>query len=508
MSPALLQAINYLRSLQPSQNTEIKQIPSITDLAENAGVSRVTMVKAIAQLKAKGMCVTIRGKGTFIRAREDEYPVEQPDTQPRDTWQRIKDSLSRDILNGVYAHGTPIPSYKQLCGRYDISYITMKKALTALARDGIIEPCGRSYSVVSPGTHVRSARIVLVGAQADNGHIARGLMGGEYMRFLEGECIKSHIALEGVCYRRVEAGLEFFEDGTAKQTSLYDSQSVLGYLVIAGALQQVDSIAVIKRLARFKKPVAVFVQRLIPGLYEAVRNLSSVKLYPVMYDTRPGQAAARYLLSRGHRRIAYISHLHAQAWSPQRYRGLGEMFDAAGFADAVTSFTQDNLGTAFDYQALAAQSFNLTYIRQACRRWKSRLSGRAPQTMDTLLRYAIDWGSGFDEMRYHMQPLFEQALAEKEITAWVAANDILAVIALDYLAGRAIDVPCKISVVGFDDSPDALERGLTSYNPNIPAVILSMLRHATGIAAMPGVEKAKAVRIDGFVNERRTVAAL
>ena len=97
---------------------------------------------------------------------------------------------------------------------------------------------------------------------------------------------------------------------------------------------------------------------------------------------------------------------------------------------------------------------------------------------------------------------FTRALADPTITAWVAANDDVAVPALEFLRERGVNVPQQISVVGFDDSVNALANQLTSYNINLPAILSASLRHILRTAPRQTATRAKIVRIDGTAVER------
>ena len=470
MTSALKRSLEYLLAeIAKLKKAHKQKLPHISVLIKKAQVSRNTMCKAIALCKQKGILVTIRGKGTMLapQAQAQETTLSAQDfdqnheTIAHNAWQRAKENISYDILNGVYTSSTPMPSYKQLCARYSISYSTLRKALNALINEKAIEQSGHIHRIASPGRQHRFARIVLIGAYGLNGRAALGLMHGEYMRFLEASCIKSNIALDVIHYRISNNGITYHNDATQKSCTLEKDKPILGYLICAGASYDNHSIALIKRLSRQKKPIAVFVQRHMPGLYEAAAARAGVKLYPVAYDTAPGEIMGRHLIAHGHRNIAYLSHLHSQEWSPQRYKGLCNAFKKAGFPDAVHAYTLDKFATADSYRTLAQKSFDVQPLRSAYTRWLKRQKNRVPEEMCRRFESALKFGLGGDEIRYHMLPKFEQALANRSITAWVAATDGVAVLAADFLAQRGKRVPQKISLAGFDDSTPALERGIT-----------------------------------------------
>jgi GntR family transcriptional regulator len=51
-----------------------RRIPSETDLVQMSGVARGTARRAIAVLRDEGLTVTIGGRGTYVRPR-DEWPA-------------------------------------------------------------------------------------------------------------------------------------------------------------------------------------------------------------------------------------------------------------------------------------------------------------------------------------------------------------------------------------------------------------------------------------------------
>jgi DNA-binding LacI/PurR family transcriptional regulator len=106
-----------------------------------------------------------------------------------------------------------------------------------------------------------------------------------------------------------------------------------------------------------------------------------------------------------------------------------------------------------------------------------------------------------ETLRTMVNPLFEQALARPQLTAWVCDNDSTALMALDFLAARNVDVPGRLSVVGFDDEPSASQRGLTSYNFNGQGTMRAMLAHVL----QPERQSAEGpIEVPGYVVQRRS----
>jgi DNA-binding LacI/PurR family transcriptional regulator len=74
-----------------------------------------------------------------------------------------------------------------------------------------------------------------------------------------------------------------------------------------------------------------------------------------------------------------------------------------------------------------------------------------------------------------------KAIADRSITAWICANDEIAIPALNYLSSCKIKVPDEIAVIGFDNHPFAFEAGLSSFDFDIPNII----RQALGFITYP-----------------------
>ncbi|MBD3321293.1 MAG: hypothetical protein GF350_09385 [Chitinivibrionales bacterium] len=101
-----------------------------------------------------------------------------------------------------------------------------------------------------------------------------------------------------------------------------------------------------------------------------------------------------------------------------------------------------------------------------------------------------------------MEKLFDRAIEQKEITAWVCSNDTVAFMALDYLQRKDISVPEQVSVMGFDDSEQAHIRRLTSYNFNVDTLVYRIVNSVLNLRAFP--KSKKRVEIEGMIMERDT----
>jgi DNA-binding GntR family transcriptional regulator len=48
------------------------RLPSEAELAQQYGVARMTVRRAVAQLRDKGLVITVHGRGSFVAPRDDQ----------------------------------------------------------------------------------------------------------------------------------------------------------------------------------------------------------------------------------------------------------------------------------------------------------------------------------------------------------------------------------------------------------------------------------------------------
>ncbi len=99
-----------------------------------------------------------------------------------------------------------------------------------------------------------------------------------------------------------------------------------------------------------------------------------------------------------------------------------------------------------------------------------------------------------------------RALRRRDITAWVCANDAVAIDALDFLRERSVSVPGTISVVGFDNERRGMDHGLTTYDFSMRSIVDAMISFLTRPTEFLRTHRNRSVEIGGVVVERTTTA--
>jgi DNA-binding LacI/PurR family transcriptional regulator len=465
------------------------------------------MMKAVHELRDRGILSARQRGGIRVEPAPTEPTAHVADGLPLPRrWRALYGRLSHDIVSGRFAPGSALPLGKILASQYATSPRTLRRALAALVHDGVIETCGRGYRVCQYRPAGDADRVVLIA----RGESALQLMDISertfaMLRALEEECMRSHVELAIVPCYYVDNRIVGLEQAGHLCGSASTRSSVLGVMAWTAGLP-VESVPDLRAfLQRTTQPVALLNDSAEPE-WQTFRALPHVRVYSQAFSVRAGEVAGRFLRELGHRRVAFV-HTHGQsAFAQRRLAGLRAAFAPLGQGARVESVLFRERPHAPD----------------ALDRLLGDVSARLGQHLRddpalTVRHNAVEYGylaridlatSVLQQHRQSRKSLFrdlEGILAEHAATAWVAANDRIALDCLDFLQSKGIRVPEDISVMGFDNGQLALVHGLTSCDFSggayVHAMVEYLLRPGRGsrpTAAKPSLE------IDPFIVKRRT----
>ncbi len=518
--PGIQKAENFIYQGIEAKRFEEK-LPSIKALAKAADVSYVTMWKAIEDLKAQGTIIAEKGQnivhadGVVFRSPKKGNGKFRSETADQDIklfeppWRKMFSRLKQDILTGRFQPGQPLPSCKELQGIYDVSYPTLKKALAMLESQGIIKGFQRGYIVPAFAKSESASRIVAIGCGWEDGTLWIDHQDKNYFRILESECIQSKISLDIVVYCQQNNNLCFVDTITRKQYPI-SGDNILGFIVIVANLE-IPPQEVLQQLLPHKKPVAVL--DVVGGWEASYRTMSNYycQLFTVTASALPPQLVGRYLLNLGHSNIAFISPFHKALWSQRRFMGIKELFQDAGHQSGIHSFVLDDYAFQWDFlQKDIDNAENVKELIAGYNEWQnyadSELFRKFGHFSYNISRYLTEWNCATGEIYHRMSPLFDKALAVKSISAWVMANDYAATLALDYLKKNKIRVPEDLSVVSFDNTLDAMEYHLSSYDFNLNGIVSMMLRYVLRPSSVSPTRGKTVIEAEGTIIERRSTA--
>lgn len=477
------------------------RLPSVRQLARGIGVSHVSILKALERLRAAGTVAVSQGRG--IRLADSDPPGNSEAGAPprRRRWQQLVTQLEHDILNGVYTEGTDLPSRKQLAIRYGVCHRTLHKALADLVNNRALVPHGKSLTVPLPSSGHPHGTVVLVARETTGPELEMlGSRTHDRLRTVESECARLGLNIEMFPFtyaRGAAASGELLDDHVRTNVS----GTVLGYLIWTLGINDTALQALLAHARHRDRPVALLDELGCVSLTPAQQHGGAVRVLPIATSARAGSNVCRYLLSLGHRHIAYISPFHRTQWSRNRLAGLRHTFARAGLPDAVRAYTLSRTKRINEFLApddpdRRALDLHLAdLLHQTTRRTLARTLQAFRRTLTRNMEY--------EERREFLRPLLDNALSESATTAWVGCSDDVAIQCLDYLRDHDRAVPHDISVLGFDDTVEAFVNRLTSYNFNMPAITRAMIRHVLYPSNARGRHSRRSpTGIEGFISVR------
>jgi DNA-binding transcriptional regulator YhcF (GntR family) len=491
------QAMDFIRrAIADHRFPQGSTLPPIRRLTALAGVSYVTMWKAVSILGQQGVLTVVRGQLVKVAGGlvdESDNPTAVPDARryaAGQAWHRLRDQIERDVLNGAFAPGYRLPLSKQLTTRYRASHPTIAKALRELQRTGILSASGRGFSV--PHVSASGGRITvcfLTHREYLDRLFAGNPAGHNYLPIVEIEASRRglRVVIEECLYKNDQLV------PLRRAAAFPAANDFLGYVYILNS--PTGSERIMRMLGKSGKPVSVLEEYGKWPYAGLTGNSPLFKIFPVGSRAAPGSAVARFLIGLGHRRIAYLSADHHARWSTERLEGLRDGFARAGYHDAVRPYT-------IDIDIWGIEAARMETGRGPAAGAQSQPIGAEEDRRSRLLAIAY---KDADSKRRHLLALFKEALSDKGITAWVAANDNVAILASDFLHRAGVDVPRRTSLISFDNTVQALAYQISSYDLNLPAIVGAALSHIVEFSAGARRNGPLCVEIDGLTIDRMSV---
>jgi DNA-binding LacI/PurR family transcriptional regulator len=265
-----------------------------------------------------------------------------------------------------------------------------------------------------------------------------------------------------------------------------------------------STLNVLDHVLRVGLPLAVLDEERRLPLADWVRGHPNAATFSYGASASPVRKLVHHLLTLGHRRFVYFSPVHASTWSRVRLIILEETLDAAGLPTAVSSIVRDDiyhLGQVFvndEFGPAVAATLRSGLPRSFAGRslpvgeFAKAVGATAQRPMQDVL------------LRKRIETMIDEAIKVGDATAWICANDHVALIAMELLAQHGIQIPRDLSISGFDDEAAAFTRGLTTCCVNLDGLANAMLTHVLHPRLTP--RDTPTVEVEGIVMARRTTA--
>ncbi len=483
------------------------RLPTLNALAVRAGVSHVTMLACIHRMAAEGVLCTRRGSGVFLAGSAAGHVV---DPVPRAAWRRVAEAVRVGVLDGTFARGECLPPRKELCDCFGVCPATLRRSLQWLSDQQVLEPDRKRHRVARVrGTGVRST-VVVITVGTPSQPIARPTQRhADDLLELERAITRSGLLMK----------LTFFWYEGEKQVSMSEGgglyprgqlDNVLGFVVLTRGLLHTTVVSVLGSLALLRRPVAV-----IDDTDEATRagdwpHVPQLQVFTMANSAQCGSEVGRRLLDLGHRQFAYVGP-EAVAWSHRRYEGLCEAVAVPGSTRPVCRCELPVLADRMR-SASGADSFVELAVAgfgsrgDSDRRVLRALRGNAGRAANVTLTAGLEHEAYVDALG----PPMERLLASPRPSVLVGGNDRVALACMEVLQRTGARIPEDISVVGFDDTFEAFNNGLTSYNFNSAGAAQAALNHVLSPPRPRVLSKGSrlhALEVKGFVNVRASTCS-
>jgi DNA-binding GntR family transcriptional regulator len=447
--PAVRAAIDFLRvGIAAGSWARDRHLPTTAELGRQAEVSKASMGQAVRVLVGEGTLDARPGRGIRLGSPSISR---KPKARLRSKIETLTSDLVNNIVMGEYGPNDELPSLKELEDSFGVCFRSIRRVIDSLVEEGILSPRGRGYRVNNRASRSGFKKLVLIVGREHGQRLSEYSYARSYfyplLYALERECSRRNIRLE-------------VEHPPARIQNFAQQKNVIGYFVAIDGDPTSETIELIRRLATFDVPVLVSRE----GHHRAFASLPASPNLLFLEDSNElaGFQVGRHLLSRGHRRAAYLTHFVDRGWSIQRYLGLVRAFRLAGLPEAVTVVS---LG-------------------------------------------ARDIGKG----GILLSPRIKTLLRASDNTALVACDDALAAHSIiPVLHRRGATLGTSVSLVGFNDQLEAFEHRFTSYNFNAEGLAAAVLFHAQfpeRLRRRAVAKRREPAVISGYVIDRGSVRVM
>jgi DNA-binding LacI/PurR family transcriptional regulator/DNA-binding transcriptional regulator YhcF (GntR family) len=511
------------------------RLPSLAELAIQTGVSRTTMWRAVGLLQKESLLhatqrgAIIAGPAGVTRQKKENRGL---------LWERLTMRIGRDLVVGAYPTQV-LPLVTKLAAHYGATIPTMRKALSRLAHEGLLKEAGRRFVQASYHRESYQASIALI---VPDGALSLDPRTHEAAISFERECLRL-----GYPYR-----IERFSMRDAK--SFMHVRKIIGvHNAIRGCIISLWNpwdntlkarwFDVLDLLAGQNLPTVVIDQAGNLLLPLSLKNRKSLRILRIC-GAKAGEMVADALLKRGHSRLAFITGSLTLDWVQNRHAGVcryvqnyggphsavetysyGEIADITYLVLALLNLDKSDIQLLYGERLSKNEIRNLHAMMDeiqngkladipiardpataTIRHWARSLVDLSHQAhdpgiydfeLDRLLHTTSD-----KAIEFYFEPLFKKVLAKSGATAWILPDAQSAISAVAFLKNSGKKVPEEISVFGFDNWRNDLDKQLSTYDFNMNGMVqeaLLMINDEKILKSKPMISE-----VDGYVVERRT----
>lgn len=438
-------------------------LPSVRQCVKQTGLPTRIVRQAIEKLRTMGWLQILPNKGLV---RPGYARLEKEELEPRRSFHSVADRIITAIQAGTWADLPRLPQSQELQSVFGVSAPTLRKALAVLHKQGVLERSGGGWRIRESTDQAALdtlSEIWLVIA-VNGGRIRMDSHREiEYMRAVEEECRT----------RALQLRLVGVEQESGKMSGLPKEKHrgvPVGVLFSPWHMQ--DAVAALRKVVAWGYPVSVWLEMENPEMWtNRWKTKPGMAFFSIGYGKSPGREVGRYLLERGHQRVAYLSAFHGSTWSKDRCLGLREVMG--------------NVEECVDVRFSNDWSFRDRIDEETWFRTETRKLLPPQWTRAAIKGEGISmqkWRDALGDLARDcdiigvMEPLVQKAM-ESKATAWVFSNDALAVFGLSLCIENGVSREKWPEMVAFDNSPASFRNSIDSFEFGTRAMVQGMVRH-------------------------------
>jgi DNA-binding transcriptional regulator YhcF (GntR family) len=445
------------------------KLSSVKTLARELGVSNSTIIKAFGLLEKEKLITRINRSGVYVGIKNKNKTTSFKNVPAKTRAQEIADSIISQIIQGDLKVGEYLTLKKVLTFKYTTSKETINKTIEILTDGKYIHKDGFRYRIGQPAkpTHrtVKNRLYVLTNQMTAGWKFFRASQNSFFQEF----------ELELQNYGVTSFEFLAFGDESALINAV-EKTDTAGFLInMSNFNTNLDPLE--KSGISFKKTLEIIQKKLFPLVVDDYNNLLrllpdiAVKSEPNTFflgydDYKAGEKVGAFLTSLGHKQIAYFNFGNSSG-NLRRFNGVESVTRRHFNGESNIHYFQVQSEDA--YWAAGPSTFARTPMEKK-KHFLEAYSG-------LFENYQFEHTDPIEEIypslanriykdihKKRMAPVFEKSLRIKEITAWIGTGYLDTVCAAEFLLERSIDIPNKISLIGFGDEELTMEYGITIFN--------------------------------------------
>lgn len=418
--------------------------------------------------------------------------------------QHLRNQFLEDLANQTLPHTPLLPTSKEIASFYNISQPTVRKLLSELVDTGQLEREGARYRIPkSSNSNPMKGYVQIVMGANDNGIRMETPREIDFFRNILHQVSSMHLDLRVIGVEDWRKHLTWRRENGQSDPSLNPTltqQGLVGTILSTWHIKDARHILTLLLQTNTKTPVAVWMEE--SGVEQWIQRTQGLQhkrhvcYFDVAYGKAPGIIVAKFLKENQLQRVAYFSPFHKATWSIDRYQAI--LAEQQKWGGTLDPYTSAEAVSPWDFRHAVEHRPAVEKAKSALR--QSLLQGDIAERMISDLENQVTEAFRNQFILRTMQVLFERALREK-YQAWVCANDLVALLALDYFLEREIPKRKQPHLVGFDNIPETFTAGISSLECGTMDLAQSMIEFLLR-PGLPAYARRHVIRIPGHMYSR------